>query len=321
MWAVDATYGELTPERRADLEAWLAADRRHLGAYLHARASIVAMERAVTAAYPSGQANEESHEPQPVRGRWLRWTGAIAAGGVALAASIAAIVMVGIPAPRPDRPVAVAASQVLHLKDGSVATLQPGARIEFVQADGIRKVTLVAGEASFKVAHDKAHPFVVRSGGVYAQATGTVYSVARVGKSGGTVHVTEGSVLVWSRDERDQAILVHAGETVSLDLGARTLPVEPKAGPASPLPPPALAQISLDKVTIKAAVARFNRVNSTKIIIADPAIAATEIDGFFRANDPERFAEAAAAIAGGQVAREKGKIIIKPRPSPDGNHQ
>lgn len=90
-------------------------------------------------------------------------------------------------------------------------------------ADRVRAVgqyppdQLLRGEATFKVAKDKARPFVVQSGDVYAQATGTVYSVRRVGLTGGTVKVREGSVLVWPHDERDQAVLLHAGGTVTLD--------------------------------------------------------------------------------------------------------
>lgn len=130
-----------------------------------------------------------------------------------------------------------------------------------------------SGMATFKVAPDKARPFVVRSGEVYAQATGTVYSVSRAGRSGGMIRVTEGNVLIWPRDERDQAVHLHAGGSLTLDPGTAP-PLEPKSPTARPnrLPPPELAQISLDNVTVKSAVARFNRINSTKIVIGDEAI-------------------------------------------------
>jgi transmembrane sensor len=235
----------------------------------------------------------------------LAKTKGFAVGGGAMAASIAAIFLVAwlaFPSHRTAEP------RILNLKDGSVVTLGQGGRIEFTMADGVRKVMLISGQASFKVAHDKAHPFVVRSGDVYAQATGTVYSVARAGLSGGTVSVSEGSVLVWPGDERDQAVLLHAGGKMTLDPGQ--LRPDPKTT-APALPTPDLAEISVDGDTIKTAAARFNRVNTTKIVVYGAVIADTKIVGLFRASDPEQFALAAAAISGGRVEHRPGLIVIK----------
>ncbi|MFN6936218.1 MAG: hypothetical protein ACK4NZ_13840, partial [Tsuneonella sp.] len=147
---------------------------------------------------------------------------------------------------------------------------------------------------------------------VYAQATGTVYSVRRVGATGGAVRVDEGSVLVWGRDERDQAVLLHAGGALMLEPGTGHADRVEAARPAPPPPPPPeLAQISLDNVTIEAAARRFNRINRTQIVITDPAVGQTRIVGLFRANDPERFADAAAAVAGATVEVNGDKIEIK----------
>ena len=71
-------------------------------------------------------------------------------------------------------------------------------------------------------------PFVVQAGDVYAQATGTVYSVNRVDRTGGRVKVTEGSVLVWAQDERDQAVLLRAGGELTLKPAPRPDEAQPK---------------------------------------------------------------------------------------------
>jgi len=118
--------------------------------------------------------------------------------------------------------------------------------------------------------------------------------------------VTRGSVLVWPRDERDQAVLLHAGGTMVLVPSS-----EPTASPTPRLPPPDVAQISLDDVSIRSAVERFNRVNSTKIVIADPTIGNIKIIGLYRADDPEKFARAAAAIAGGEAIQDHDVIVIR----------
>jgi transmembrane sensor len=308
-WAVLAAYEEMTPESHADLKVWLNADSRNQGAYIRASAGLYAMEGAVIKADQARALEiDNGFHPTHVR-RGLFRRVLTAATGSAITALVAVLVMVAVSFFTLSKPNEVASAQTLNLRDGSVATLQQGARIEFAFAKGIRKVTLLGGQASFHVAKDKAHPFVVQSGDVYAQATGTVYSVGRLGHRSGTVRVTEGSVLVWARDEREQAILLHAGGAFTLDPGPKR---HASQAMTSPHPPPhELAQISFDNVPIQSAVARFNRVNSIKIIIADPAIGATRIVGLFRANDPEPFAQSVAALTDSQSKQSHGNIVIK----------
>ena len=325
-WAVMAEYGEMTPQNRAELDRWLAADHRHRGAFLRARAGLYVVEDTVIGASSASAAPDASvpvwdndnrdgygeFVPGPLRRGFFRWSGKAVAGGAALAASVAALIAVGVPVLSPVRQTELAATgQIVSLKDGSIATLGQDARIEVMLSPDYRRITLVNGEATFKVAPDAARPFVVQSGDVYAQATGTVYSVNRVGSTGGTVKVTEGSVLVWAHDERDQAVLLHAGGELTLKPGPRLPEPKPRASAVSHLLPPERAQIAFDNEPISSAAVRFNRVNSTKIVISDPEIGETRIVGLFRANDPERFAQAAAALAGGTVEYQQGRIVIK----------
>lgn len=319
-WAVEAAHGELSPASLAELEAWLAADVRHRGAFVRAHAWLRATEDAVVKAHSApaqaGPASDndnadgpdEALSGSPRSGGWGR---RVAAGGAALAACLVAVTMAGMPAFRQAHPVVT--EKVVHLKDGSTATLGRGAKIEVALAHNIRRVTLLSGTATFTVAKDRARPFVVRSGDVYAEATGTIYAVSRVGPTGGTVKVAEGSVLVWAQDVRDQAVLLQAGGSLTLDPGPRSLPSSSLSAtpPAPRLPPPELAQISLDNVPVAAAIVRFNRVNSRKIVLADPALGEIRIIGLYRANDPERFAQAVATISNGQVEHRAGVIVIK----------
>lgn len=315
-WAVEAACGELTAEGRADLEIWLAADRRHRGAYVRARAVFLAMEDAVVGARPAAMPvlTQEApapitvRPPPPVRGRRMFF-------GAALAACLGGLVVVGaLVAPRTEQPSA-AAAHIVRLEDGSVATLQPDARIDVVLSPNARRITLLSGNATFQVAKDHARPFVVRAGEVYAQATGTTYSVARVGPRGGTVKVLEGSVLVWPGDRRDQATLLRADESLTLDPALPPRPrLRPETAPSNSVPrPTASAQIALDDTPIRVAVARFNRSNSTKIVLADPEIGDVQIVGLFKADDPDEFARMAAAVSGGEVERSDGNIVIKLR--------
>lgn len=312
-WAARALDGGMPAEIKDALDTWLAADRRHRGAFLRARAGLFAIEDALREA-ADGQAPALGGNDND-GGAGPGWRGF---GRLALAASLVGAIGIGVwtltPQPAAERQPGspAAASRDLTLADGSIATLSKDARIEFAIADGVRKVALFRGEAVFHVAKDRAHPFVVQSGDVYAQATGTVYSVRRIGQTGGAVRVNEGSVLVWGRDDREQAVLLHAGGALTLEPGLRRPPEAAPAQVARPAaPPPALAQIALDNVSISAAAARFNRVNRTRIVVANPAIGKIRIVGLFRANDPEHFARAAAAVAGAEAEISDAGIVIK----------
>lgn len=310
-WAVDAAYGEMTPESQAALDAWLAEDTRHRGAYARACASLYMLEDTVTEKRPARVShNDNSADTFDTPKRRFRWAVPMVAGSAALAASVALFLAIGVPIFPSSKQ--APSYEVQTLEDGSVATLEPGTRIYFATSDRTRKVTLLTGKATFKVAKDKEHPFVVQSGSVYAQATGTVYAVSRFGRSGGSVKVTEGSVLVWQHDDRDQAVLLRAGDSVTLDPVPRKPAPVAKRSPAPEVSlPPDLAQISLDDVPIKDAALRFNRVNQTKIEIEDPAIGKATIVGLYPANAPEQFAQAAAIVTGGVVENREGSIVIK----------
>lgn len=308
-WAARSVYGEMTAESRAALREWLSADRRNRGAYLRARAALLTMEEAVIKDRPqlaSANDNWQAVGSAVMRSRWGR---RFLFGGVTAAACALALVAIRVPPLDISAPTAAVARQQLPLADGSIVTLEDGAKISVAMTDGIRRITLQRGQATFQVAKDRDRPFVVRSGDVYFQAMGTIYTVRRIGDTGGAVDVAEGRVLVWARDERDQAVLLHAGGKLTLDPGVIQPAPEQKA--VEPLPPPELAQISLDNVSVASAVARFNRMNQTKIIIGEPEIGEKRIVGLFRADDPRQFAEAAAAITGARVVDKGDNIVIE----------
>ena len=307
-WAARTAYGALAPEDHAELDIWLATDRRHRGAYARARAGLLVMEDMVAAAPPvSSCINDNERALRGTRRSRAWWALPVAASGAVLL-GVASLPWLRPSPVAPGKPIAIASARTMDLADGSVATLSHDARIAVDLGSATRRITLTAGEATFKVAKDPSRPFVVQSGDVFAQATGTVYSVSRVDATGGRVKVREGSVLVWSRDERDQAVLLHAGGELILNPGP---PAPPGLMAARPLPPPQLAQISLDNVTLASAAERFNRVNDVKIVIADPALGEKRIVGLFAANDPEQFVRAVAAIHDADVTRNGSNIVIK----------
>lgn len=236
-------------------------------------------------------------------------------GWVALAATVLCALGVGAyffaAAPRGDRystPIGGIAS--VSLADGSRLTLNTATRVRVELTPQERHVRLEDGEAFFQVAKDPNRPFVVEVGNKRVIAVGTEFSVRRTGDDMRVV-VTEGKVRV---------------ESGSAD-GAATVRRRPGPAGASPqmaqgrppsevlLTPGSVASAADDGVVVEQkalseaeddltwrhgyltfhdasladAVAEFNRYNTHKIAIQDPAVAAIRISGSFRALNYEAF--------------------------------
>jgi transmembrane sensor len=59
------------------------------------------------------------------------------------------------------------------------------------------------------------------------------------------------------------------------------------------------------------AAAEFNRYNSRKIVIVGQGLADEKLVGWFRTNEPESFARAAAASFGAQVTVRGDAILVQ----------
>ncbi|MBI1685550.1 FecR family protein [Caulobacter hibisci] len=299
-WVVRVDQGELPAGETAELESWLAGDPRRLGAYVRAQAGWTLLDRARVL-------GGEATTPAPARPPSRR--ALLAGGGVAAAAAcIAALFVPRLLAARYGT--AVGEIRRVPLADGSMAAINTDTTLEVAMKPGKREVRLDRGEAWFQVAKDAQRPFVVESGPVRVRAVGTAFSVRR--RDGGSeVLVTEGVVEVWSEGTGEAPRRVTAGERVfASDSAGAARPV-----PASLEITRELAwregQIVLDGEAFGAAAEEFNRYNARKIVIVDRGLADQRLVGWFRTNEPESFARAAAASFGGRVTVRGDAILVE----------
>lgn len=295
-WVVRADRGDLDP---AELEAWLAADTRRQGAFVRAQAAWGLLDR--------GRVFDGEERATPQRRRIDR-RGLLAGLGAAAAACVAVVVAPRLLSARYGT--TVGEIRRVPLADGSLAAINTDTALEVAMKPRRREVRLDRGEAWFQVAKDAQRPFVVESGPVRVRAVGTAFSVRR--RDGGCeVLVTEGVVEVWSEGAGEAPRRVAAGERVFASDGA---------GAARPVPASLeitreLAwregQIVLDGEAFGAAAEEFNRYNARKIVIADPALAEQKLVGWFRTNEPESFARAAAASFGARVTVRGDAILVQ----------
>jgi transmembrane sensor len=300
-WVVRADRGDLTGRDRADLDLWLAGDSRRRGAWIRALAAWSLLDRA------DERQVVQRGEPSSFLAS-MRRRDVFAGVGAAVAAACAAVV-VGPRLGSVKYSTALGEIRRVPLEDGSMAAINTSTSLGVSLRPQVRRVKLNRGEAWFQVAKEPERPFVVESGSARVRAVGTAFSVRRR-DDGSDVLVTEGIVEVWSEASPDERMLLAAGQRTFISDAAGAAPPT-AAGPAITRN---LAwregQIILEGEPLVDAVAEFNRYNERKIVIADPALQGERLVGWFRTNDPEGFARAAAASLGGGVQVAGNTILV-----------
>jgi transmembrane sensor len=274
----------------AELQAWLAEDTLRQGLLLQVQAHWLALT-------PQPEDARAEVEPQDAGAApavaWRR-RGVMAGIAASVALAFGGLRWAQAPAAYATR---LGEIRRLPLSDGSVMTMNSGSELTVTMAQQAREVEITQGEAWFEVAKDATRPFVVASGDVRVRAVGTAFSVRRR-EMGVEILVTEGVVETWAAGDRNLHMRLQAGDRATMNASAV---IDYETGISSSVDR-ALAwrggMIDLGGRTLYDAADEFNRYNSRQIIIADPRIAREQLDGLFRVNDPEGFAEAVKASLG-----------------------
>lgn len=297
LWAARADRG-LSAEEDALLDAWLAEDVRHAGAFAKARAVSLLTERArafgVGADKMLTQTEDEPASAEPtfaISRRYALWMSAAAATAGFW------FVLGALPRYLRERSyeTGIGETRVVPLEDGSLVTLNTQSKVTVAYSAQRRDISLAAGEALFDVAKDKERPFVVLAGGMQVRAVGTSFTVRLVPNEPVQVLVREGVVEVKRPD-------VPTAPPVRVAAGSQAL-----APDDAPIVAASLTKSEVDKAlawrigrivfegeTLRKAVADFARYSDTRIVIDDPAVSNMTITGLFVSNDPVGFANAVA---------------------------
>ena len=210
--ALDAAIGWHLRLRDAGVEdweaftAWLEADPAHHVAYDEvalADADVGPLLDSLPS--PLTPSNDDQLVSYHRRRRWLVGGGAIAA---VLVAGVVIVPQMG----RDQRYEIVTApgeQRVVQLGAQGRASLNGSTRLTLDRGDA-RFAALEAGEATFEIKHDAAHPFELRLGQDRVVDAGTVFNVVS-DASGHRVEVSEGAVVY---NPRKEAVALKAGQTL-----------------------------------------------------------------------------------------------------------
>lgn len=307
-WAARIDRGTMSADEEASLDAWLAEDTRHVGAYAKARAVFLRTEKARAlglAFFETPIAASGTSEVSRRRALWL--TGAAAAALACVA--IAATWMLRSPSDRFST--RLGETRVVPLADGSVITLNTASRVMVSFTGERRRVELVEGEALFDVAKDPARPFLVAAGDTEVIAVGTSFTVQRLQGKPTEVLVREGVVDVKRPDVPVAPVVrVAANNRATAPVDAA---IETHAVPSQELARKLawrVGRIAFEGDSLREAAAAFARYSDIRIVIADSQLADEKITGLFVFNDPVGFAQAVALSLGLRAEVSGGEVRL-----------
>ena len=263
-WAIKRELGPLSLLQQAEFEAWLAADRRHLGAYGRAEAVLARLERLKGVSRNSTEVTQGS--------LWSRRRTLLGAGAATAAAAGIGIAFIPRKAKHETLSTVIGQMREIVLPDGSIVSLNTDSEISVAFSPTVRKICLLRGEALFDVAKNKARPFVVWAGGTQVRAVGTSFTVSLLPQKPVEVLVREGIVEL-KRASQPQAPAVRATANVRVVVPSDA-PIATVAMPQEKLARDLEWQhgrIALDNETLADAAGEFARYSEVRIVV-DPAI-------------------------------------------------
>jgi len=338
--------GQASPELWEELQTWLDESPRHRAAFIRLRTAWHRVDKLKLLRPADGTIDAdllgrldiaaEEEEPIPIphpgfahtqqtaapradtnieRRRWLM------AAGVAVVA-IAASLFGTLRAGGEEYETEIGGRQQIALSDGSHVDLNTDSELLVRLSSTRRDLTLLRGEALFKVAHDTRRPFYVVAGGTVVRAVGTEFSVRIHEDNRVEVLVTEGRVAVGAPDDPSRPTLpptataVSAGERATDNRGyisilkMRTDDMQRKLAWTSGL-------LSFQGESLEEEVSEFNRYNRRHLIIGDEAISHKQFGGSFHTYDLDSFVESLEHSFGVQALRAPDGSTIRLIASPE----
>lgn len=307
-WFLRRSVAPLTAQEAAAFEAWLDTSAANREAYVAVEAFWA--DAAQLESLPRFEGKRQVILRTMDRARATRRIAVVGLAALMLGAAGAGLYGLAGTRPLATQSFATAVGQqaTVTLPDGSVVTLNTNTVVRTKANQDRRLVYLDKGQAFFRVAHDRRHPFVVTAGGRTVTALGTAFDV-RV--DGGTLKVVlvEGKVRVavaapaaparrasGPRAGREPPQLVSARST-EMEAGSqlvalgdtdwrltRTDTVSATSWTSG--------KIVFDDAALGDVVAELNRYSDRKIVIADPRLAGERLSGIYKPGDIEDFARA-----------------------------
>lgn len=200
------------------------------------------------------------------------------------------------------------------LEDGSRVSLNTRSAVDVDYTRGLRRVTLLTGEAMFEVSKDPKRPFIVRNGNREVKALGTTF-VVRKDPDRLSVTLIEGHVAVSTVTPGSNVGIatLNPGDRLTLQSGT---PIRRDRPQTESVTAWRKGDVVFDDVALKDAAAEINRYSTHNEITVAPEVGAMRISGVFTTRDEGEFAVAAATTLGLTIRLEGNRILLIPAVTP-----
>ncbi len=201
------------------------------------------------------------------------------------------------------------------LKDGSEVELNLGTELRFTNYKGERRVTLIKGEAFFKVRHDSQHPFIVHAANGQTRVTGTQFNVWKY-EDQVKVTLVEGSVLVDSnRQGTEGGYRLDPGMQASYQAGDYEPHVSQTYAQDTSLSWRS-GKLILDNLSLDQALVQINRYLEKPLLLADKSTGSIRISGVYDTTQINRLVGNLPKVLPVYLTRNKQGNMVLNRISP-----
>jgi len=303
-WFIEFRAGDVDGDARARFIEWLRRSPEHIHAYLE----IAGVWAELPTSDPEGKIDIEAliararGEPDvialsPDRPRsapapsavkpYTSWWGsrrsAVALAAVVLLA-VAAVVFLGRDKSGGSYSTGIGEQRTVQLVDGSTVELNARSAIQVRLTEHQRDVTLLEGQALFRVAKDKLRPFVVRAGDAQVRAVGTAFDVYKK-QTATVVTVVEGRVETYEESDSPgtAAIVLSAGEQLTVLPHTVTKPTRTDTSVATAW---VQKRLIFEETPLSDVAEEFNRYNRRPLTIDDSELEKLRISGVYSSTDP-----------------------------------
>lgn len=203
--------------------------------------------------------------------------------------------------------------QQVQLADGSQIELNLNSELRYTRYKDERRVTLLKGEAFFKVTHDSEHPFFVHAANGYTRVTGTQFNVWKY-QDHVKVTLVEGSVLV-SSDGRNGGYRLDPGMQASYQRGDFEPQLAQSTDNGNNLAW-RTGKLILDDLSLAQALPMINRYLKQPLQLADDTTGAIRISGIFNIREVDRLVSTLPKVLSVYLTRSKDGSTVLNRISP-----
>jgi transmembrane sensor len=302
-WFIEFRAGDVNGEARLRFIDWLRRSPEHIQAYLEISgvwaelptsdpegkidiASLIARARneADVIALPPLRpsiANVPPHENSPTF--WQRPRRALLA--MAAFGLLAAVMLRYLGSDFTDSyATGIGEQRTIQLADGSTVELNARSRVQVHLTNRQRDVSLLEGQALFRVAKDKQRPFVVSAGDAQVRAVGTEFDVYRK-QIATVVTVVEGRVETFEPSTTAGAapIVLSAGEQLTVLPHTVTKPTKTDTLVATAW---VQRRLMFEETPLSEVAEEFNRYNRRPLTIDDSDLQKIKISGVYSSTDP-----------------------------------